>query len=73
MSTTTKILAGLCLVGFVAACSEPEPEMVTVAPTIDKMGNATCPAGFTLGIMSESGTQACVQKSMDDMSMDADA
>ena len=37
MSNITKGLMCLCLAGFVAACSEPEPEIVTIAPSIDKL------------------------------------
>lgn len=32
MSKTVKITLALCLAGFVAACSQPEPEPVYVEP-----------------------------------------
>lgn len=71
MPHTGKLVAALGLVAALAACSEPEPEVVTMAPTIDKMGNATCPAGTVLAIDGGTGAQVCAvtdTMSADDMS-----
>lgn len=54
------LLAGI--VGLTAACSrEPEPVPMLVTPSIDKMGNATCPAGYTLAIDGATGAQVCAE------------
>jgi hypothetical protein len=60
----SKALGFALLAGVLAlsACArEPEPVPMLVTPTIDKMGNATCPAGYTLAIDGASGAQVCAE------------
>ena len=66
MSTITKVTLAMCVAGFLGACAqqeEPAPVM-EVMPTVDKMGNSTCPAGYKLGVKEESGMQVCVEDAM---------
>lgn len=63
MARIATISLALCAVAFFSACSKPKPEPVTIEPSIDKMGNATCPAGTTLAIMGSTGRQVCVDPS----------
>lgn len=53
-------LAALGTVALVlAACTQPEPPApVTIQPTFDKGGNASCPAGYGLA-STESGATVC--------------
>jgi len=59
MSIRIAVMLGLVLVA--GACArEPEPEPVAVAPTVDKLGNATCPSGLVLATQAGTGSQVCV-------------
>ena len=51
--------AALTTFAFVlAACAEPEPEPIYVQPSYDKIGNASCPAGYQLAT-TEAGATVC--------------
>lgn len=52
-------IAAICGVIVVGACSEPEPEPIMVAPTYDKLGNASCPDGMVLAVDGNTGTDVC--------------
>ncbi|WP_425043873.1 hypothetical protein [Primorskyibacter sp. S87] len=41
-----------------AACSQPEPAPVYIQPSYDKVGNASCPAGYQLAT-TEAGATVC--------------
>ncbi len=47
----------LAAIAFVlAACAQPEPEPLPLQPTYDKIGNASCPAGYQLATDATGGT-----------------
>ena len=59
MSTITKVTLAMCVAGFLGACAQQEePAPVYVQPTFDKVGNASCPAGYSLAT-TESGSTVC--------------
>lgn len=43
---------------FLAACAQPEPEPVYLQPTYDKLGAASCPAGYQVA-QTEAGATVC--------------
>ena len=49
---------GLVAATLVACAQQEEIVPVTFAPTYDKLGNASCPAGYTLATTTE-GTTVC--------------
>lgn len=53
----------VCAVGFVlalgACAQQEEPAPIAITPTVDKLGNATCPVGTTLATDAETGVQVC--------------
>lgn len=55
---TRKYLALTAVAFVLAACAQPEPEPVYVQPTYDKIGNASCPAGYQLAT-TEAGATVC--------------
>lgn len=61
MPVLKKLPIALGLVFIVGACAQEEPpQPITISPTIDKLGNATCPAGTTLAIDGATGAEICV-------------
>lgn len=45
----TRKFAALAALAFVlTACAQPEPEPVSLQPSYDKLGNASCPGGYQL-------------------------
>ena len=60
-TTTNRILLGGALLALAACAREPEPEPVTMAPTYNKMGEASCPAGTTLATDAETGAEVCME------------
>ncbi|MFV0334433.1 MAG: hypothetical protein ACK5JR_10240 [Tropicimonas sp.] len=54
------ILFGIVLAAL-TACSRqaPEPEPIYAQPMFDKAGNASCPAGYELAVLEESGATVC--------------
>ncbi len=54
-----KIVVLGVVLAAVAACSRPEPEPVYVQPLYDKTGNASCPAGYALSVLEQSGQTVC--------------
>jgi hypothetical protein len=55
--------AVLAVVLVAGACArQPEPEPVTIMPSIDKAGNPSCPEGTVLGEREATGEQVCVEQ-----------
>lgn len=53
---TRKFVALTAFAFVLSACAQPEPEPVYVQPSYDKIGNASCPAGYQLATTEEGAT-----------------
>lgn len=62
MSARFKLAIAVAFVGVLGACAQQEePAPITFPPTVDKMGNATCPAGTVLAIDEATGAEVCAE------------
>ena len=53
---TRKFVALAAFAFVLSACAQPEPEPVYMQPSYDKIGNASCPAGYQLATTAEGET-----------------
>lgn len=58
----TPVAFGVFALVLTACAPEPEPVPVNVQPTYDKVGNASCPVGYTLA-NTETGATVCAPTS----------